>query len=75
MNPITFPIKPQDSGDVVNNLQQAILALASRINATSFRNFFDNRDLQKLYAAEVKAQRYGDATRQIILLFQQFYMT
>jgi hypothetical protein len=75
MNKITFPLKPQMRGQKVANLQDALLFLLERgaIKALEPPNRPTADELRAL-AEKLRAERaskvFGDATRQLVFLFQ-----
>jgi hypothetical protein len=74
MNQIPFPLKEKDKGNDVKNLQEAMIALAGRINLSAFQNLLKDPDFRKGLNDEIQKQFFGVATKKVIVLFQRAYM-
>jgi len=73
MQPILFPIQSGDKGPEIRNLHEAVFALAQRMDTQDFQSLMRNPDFLETFSGEMRTQTYGEATRQVISLFQLLY--
>ncbi|TDW96986.1 Tc toxin subunit A-related protein [Dinghuibacter silviterrae] len=70
MQKILFPIQSGDRGPEIKNLHEVILALSHKMKEKEFEVLFKNPDFRETFGHERSEGTFGEATRQIVSLFQ-----
>jgi len=74
MQKIIFPLQQPDEGPEVANLHLALMELAGKLKSAEIEAFLSQKDLAETFERERERKVYGQATRQVIGAFQEFYM-
>src|SRR5450631_2086268 len=74
MNLITFPIKPNDVGGSVKDLQNALLSIAMKLGTAKFGELLKDTKFLKNWTIDFNSSTYGEATEDAVKLFQREQM-